>query len=244
MNWKTYNLGEMLNSDAFKKAQDYAKEYNLSVDSIVEVPRKELPLYKFTRVKLSDYGMKYNPELGAMVFTKSILGLTLSHILCARTKKFVYFPGNSFLEGKISADGMMLVLNDKKYAADSLTADDTFTGGASKMVGPDEYEKLRGGFTDGDLPLEWTKPVVVLDLRQIFDSRTYDGSFPVSIMEAKNVLTPDKNFIWCEVSDLIFSSKGTAPVEDSHKYIIEISELKGRINKLESAIKAFVEATR
>lgn len=241
MNWKTYNLNATLNSESFKKIQDYAKAHNLVVDNIIEVPPANLPLYKFTRVKLSEYGPKYDPEKGVVTFTKSITGLTLSHILCVRTRKCIYLPGNSFLEGKVSDDGMVLVLNDKKYASEYATADDVLTGGASKFVTPDEYEKLRGGFTDGDLPIEWTKPLITLDLRQIFDAKTYDGSFPVSIIESKGNLTANENFIWCEVEDLLFSQNGEQLAADSKKYQEEIAILKTRLAKLESAIKVFTE---
>lgn len=230
MIWKTFDLNKVLNGDSFKKIQEFANVNNLTIDDIVESEQINFSLYEMP-ITMESYNPKFDAEKNIITFSKSIKDLkNIVFIRSETSQEWIYYPTNPYLGGTISEDGLTLHLMEQKYYSASKSTD-KIGGSAKKLVDLDEYQQLRRGFEYPNLPREWTKPILVLDLNQVFDNKTYDGSFPVwispaSILYKVSKEKADSNLLWCFIEDAIFSKNIKTQNGDTQKYTNEIAVLK------------------
>jgi hypothetical protein len=250
--WYTDNLSNLKNTEAYKALVKYSNSNNIGIIDIKE-HKYTYPTYYTSGILVGD-----TPQVGTgiispaysittidieksiITFSKEITPYELINFFIVVNNKniLIYSKTSSTLSGKW-IDPLHFKFDYKIPIGTVITS---MRGNLSGEVNPVTFYNYCKGIVSNPVPTEWTRPIIVADLSQVFDTKTYDGSIAVYTIQASalNTWINNPSVIWCPLDELFFSSKISTNAEPEIKIeenkILKIKELStnyyNNLNKL------------
>lgn len=213
MNWHTSSKAALQQHPAFAAMDESFRASVTESVPALSIWRKAGPL---------PTGTRWDVATNSVIFPEPIELARLGNVYDATAKGFLYIPNYVGYGATLSADGLSLRCGLRLDAHNT----DTLTGTYARDVTASEVTG-----NNSDAPADWMRPVLVLDLTQLNDSRLYDGAFPAYCIEARTVTarTP-AHCLWCYVSEIATGSAAPAVVDTA---------TRARVAQLEAAIAQF-----
>lgn len=237
MQWYTSNLSNILNSEVYKKIQEYAKLNNLNIDNIEE----KSPILEKQECKYIKCPGLFNFELdidnSTIIFDRDISGYELNFLRSKSNNCWVYVKNHSIYGGTLQSDNKTIKLKNQ------LDKTKNYSDAIGQMIGQVTAQEYYKWCTfQSDPNPSWTKPCIFFDLSQIFDTKTYDGSFPINLVQASAISSAIG--LWAYVDELVFNKDINNQQNNNLDLQNQLNKLIERNNKLESAIKTFNESIK
>jgi len=225
--WKTTNLSALKSSQYWNSLPEGFKS------TIVE-EKVSLPLWTTNQLGIPEIEST-NPSDKTIIFKNEIDITKLDNLYNYTQRKWIYLSNRAKADqyfGELDQTNKVLTVNNSNFSAG-----DKIVGNYTKTVKFDD-PTISGRYFSNS-PAEWYKPVVILDLGQVNDTRTYDGSFPLTITEIKTIDTiSSKNdmVIWARMTDLIDIPVGVGDNSKVLELEEKIGELTKKINKIKEVL--------
>ncbi len=251
MKWYTTNKTNLVNNPAWQTILDYAKTNNFGIDTIEErLPYLPTQYDKYLNVSV-------NPVKTAITTLQSVFPIkvdainsvielgdgyerfTISSLRSKSLNKTIYVNNTSNpLGGKV--DGNKIYLNTKLDPR--LNYDDVFGTCEGEVTALEYYTCCGFPATPNAY---WTKPVLIVDISQIFDKKTYDGSFPLLVTQANSVRRVDDNFtgmpsLWAYVDEFVFNNSNSSTINEPSTNVDKINEENVVLREKLSAISKII----
>lgn len=250
--WYTNNLSNLKNTDAYKALSKYANCNSLAITDIQE-RQYFYPKYYTTGILVGNtekvgtgivspaYAITaIDIEKSIITFSKEIAPYELLNFYIVVNGKniLIYSKSQKTLSGR-----WINTLNFQfDYKISTGTIISSMRGNLGGEVDHSTFYTYCKGIILTPVPVEWTKPMITVDISQSFDTKTYDGSIGVYTIQASALTEWSKNpnIIWCPLDELLFSSKISTNAEPEIKIeenkILKIKELStnyyNNLNKL------------
>lgn len=197
---KTTNLKALMSSSVWSKLDP-----NFSKTIVEEIPL--FPDWIDAQSPLPS--CKINIEKNCIVFDVPIKITDIHQIYNSRKGTWAYLanrpPGDMYRNATMLSDGMTLSFGSSKNLEGFLITD-KLAGFVNKTYTVKDFVGNKP-----NLPKEWTRPTFILDLSQLNDATTYDGSFAISECEARSIINLPPNILWGYVSDLAATPMSILP---------------------------------
>jgi len=221
--WYTNNISNLKNTEAYKALVKYSDSNNIKLVKIQE-SQYFYPKYYTTGILVGD-----TPQVGTGItspayaittidieksiikFSKEIIPYELLNFYIVVNNKniLIYSKGQKTLSGRW-IDSLHFQFDYKIPVGTVITS---IRGNLGGEVDHSVFYTYCKGIVSTPIPVEWTKPLVTVDISQLFDIKTYDGSIGVYTIQASALTawSDNPNIIWCPLDKLLLTDK----IEDS-----------------------------
>lgn len=225
MPWKTTDLTALKSSEYWNTFPEGFKQ------TIVE-EKVYLPSWR-TKIGFP-LGTIIDTVSRKIIFEKSVGPMDLEYVYNSTTKTWIYLQSQSsnpnfagtWLDDKTFQPNTAWSTSDKLYG--SLWATVEFD------------DPMRNGKSYSDSPIEWSLPVVLLDPKQINDKKTYDGGFPINVVEMSVIAAITKlgnMAIWARITDLVdFPMSGTVVTKQDDALTAKVKKYEDLITELKTKL--------
>lgn len=225
MDWKTTNLSALKYSPVWPTLPEASRASiaeGLPALSVWRNPHSLIPS-----------GTRYDSAANAIVFPEPVELSRIASVHNATTGEWMWLPNSGHAyAGVLSTDGRTLTLNSTHPKSKDT---DVLSGGyTSDVLASDSAASA--GWTD--VPADWLRPLLLVDLRQINDAKTYDGALPACIVEARNVRpTLPEYMVWTTLPDLIGGlAQGAGDTAALATANTRITQLEAQIEQVRKAV--------
>lgn len=175
---------------------------------------------------------KINASNNTVVFEAPVKKEEILQIYNNTRKSWVYLAGTAYGNSdygriEVSSDGLVVT---PAVSLAGCAETDVLSGALSQVF--TVFDVINTRFSV-EMPVEWTRPVIIIDPNQFNDTRTYDGAFPVTVCEARSLRSAPGSILWMFISDFNNPvTSGTVTVTQK----VDTTELKSAYAELGKVI--------